>query len=74
LNTAIECRRKGNEETDLDQPGSLDGIMQSPGGPQEDPRGGFELGGWVVPYWDEDMAERLNRTFMGSAVNPLIGL
>ena len=36
---------------------SLDGIMQSPGGPHEDPRGGFEFGGWVVPYWDEDMAE-----------------
>jgi dihydrofolate reductase len=45
---------------------SLDGIMQSPGGPQEDPRGGFELGGWIVPYWDEDMAERLNRTVSGS--------
>ena len=45
---------------------SLDGIMQSPGGPQEDPRGGFELGGWIVPYRDEDMAEQLNRTVSGS--------
>ncbi|HET8725982.1 MAG TPA: dihydrofolate reductase family protein [Alphaproteobacteria bacterium] len=41
---------------------SLDGIMQSPGGPEEDPRGGFKLGGWIVPYWDEGMGERLNRT------------
>lgn len=45
---------------------SLDGIMQSPGGPEEDPRGGFKLGGWIVPYWDEAMEERLNRTIAGS--------
>jgi dihydrofolate reductase len=45
---------------------SLDGIMQSPGAPQEDPRGGFELGGWVVPYMDEEMAEQLNRSVSGS--------
>ena len=45
---------------------SLDGIIQSPGGPQEDPRGGFKLGGWAAPYRDEGMAERLNRTVSGS--------
>ena len=44
---------------------SLDGVMQSPGGPNEDPRNGFELGGWVVPYWDKEMAERLNQTVAG---------
>ena len=32
---------------------SLDGIMQAPGGPEEDPTGGFEYGGWTFPYWDE---------------------
>ena len=34
---------------------SLDGVMQAPGGPEEDPTGGFALGGWTFPYWDERM-------------------
>jgi dihydrofolate reductase len=34
---------------------SLDGIMQAPGGPEEDPTGGFTLGGWMVGYADESM-------------------
>jgi dihydrofolate reductase len=32
---------------------SLDGVMQAPGRPDEDPRGGFEHGGWAIPYNDE---------------------
>jgi dihydrofolate reductase len=38
---------------------SLDGVMQAPGGPEEDPTGGFALGGWAAPHFDEDMIERM---------------
>jgi dihydrofolate reductase len=34
---------------------SLDGVMQAPGGPEEDPTGGFSLGGWSFPFWDDTM-------------------
>lgn len=34
---------------------SLDGIMQAPGGPEEDPTGGFTLGGWMAGYAGDDM-------------------
>jgi dihydrofolate reductase len=34
---------------------SLDGIMQAPGAPEEDPTGGFSFGGWTFNYWDEAM-------------------
>jgi dihydrofolate reductase len=34
---------------------SLDGVMQAPGGPEEDPTGGFRFGGWAQPFWSEDM-------------------
>jgi dihydrofolate reductase len=38
---------------------SLDGVMQAPGGPDEDPTGGFTLGGWAVNYFDEEMMEQM---------------
>ena len=42
---------------------SLDGVMQAPGGPPEDPTGGFEYGGWTVPYWDEPMGQFMDECF-----------
>ena len=36
---------------------TLDGVMQAPGGPEEDPSGGFGYGGWLVNYWNEEADE-----------------
>jgi dihydrofolate reductase len=42
---------------------SLDGIMQAPGGPDEDPTGGFRFGGWVWPHSDEKFGEAIGEMF-----------
>ena len=42
---------------------SLDGVMQAPGGPDEDPTGGFEFGGWVFPHWDGVVDEAMGEIF-----------
>lgn len=40
---------------------SLDGVMQAPGGPEEDPTGGFKYGGWTANYWDEAMGQVMGK-------------
>ena len=34
---------------------TLDGVIQAPGGPQEDTDGGFTHGGWTQPYWHDEI-------------------
>src|SRR6266576_2806637 len=42
---------------------SMDGVMQAPGGPTEDPTKGFKFGGWELPYFGQDSREELDRVF-----------
>ncbi len=51
---------------------TLDGVMQAPGGPQEDPTGGFAYGGWSANYWDEVMGNVMTG-FMGLPFELLLG-
>src|SRR5437870_4637667 len=65
---ARSCRTVWADDTPLDRRGlpmskvvvnnslTLDGVMQAPGRPDEDLRGGFEHGGWALPYFDSVMA------------------
>ena len=53
---------------------SMDGVMQAPGGPEEDPTGGFEFGGWVATLGDTDpvFGDELGRLF-GEPFDLLLG-
>jgi dihydrofolate reductase len=51
---------------------TLDGVMQAPGGPEEDPTGGFTQGGWSVGYWD-DMMGQIMGTYMSKPFDLLLG-
>lgn len=42
---------------------SLDGVMQAPGGPEEDPSGGFAFGGWLAPFWDDTLGDAIGAIF-----------
>jgi dihydrofolate reductase len=51
---------------------TLDGVMQAPGGPEEDPSGGFEHGGWSFGYWDEQMQKAMGES-MSKPVDLVLG-
>ena len=51
---------------------TLDGVMQAPGGPEEDTSGGFAHGGWSVNYWDDRMGEVMGAA-MGVPFDLLLG-
>jgi dihydrofolate reductase len=51
---------------------SLDGVMQAPGGPTEDPTGGFEHGGWLPQFFDEDVGQAID-AFFGQDYDLLLG-
>src|SRR5437879_230636 len=42
---------------------SMDGVMQAPGGPWEDPTKGFKFGGWVMPYFCREFGEEIDSVF-----------
>jgi dihydrofolate reductase len=51
---------------------SLDGVMQAPGGPREDPTGGFTLGGWTAPHFDDTLGGAMGQIF-GRPFDLLLG-
>jgi dihydrofolate reductase len=51
---------------------SLDGVMQAPGGPQEDPTGGFKFGGWTFPHFDQESGAAMGEIF-GRPFDLLLG-
>lgn len=51
---------------------TLDGIVQAPGGPEEDPDSGFDQGGWSVGYWDDQVDQEMS-DFMGSPFDLVLG-
>ncbi|HEY7150616.1 MAG TPA: dihydrofolate reductase family protein [Solirubrobacterales bacterium] len=44
---------------------TLDGVMQAPGGPEEDPDEGFDHGGWSVGYWDDQIEQAMGESMSG---------
>lgn len=44
---------------------TLDGVMQAPGGPEEDTSGGFKYGGWIASYWDDILSSVMGEQMAG---------
>ena len=44
---------------------TLDGVMQAPGGKDEDTDGGFEYGGWTIPFWHDDIGQSFGELMQG---------
>ena len=45
---------------------TMDGVLQGPGGKEEDPTNGFKWGGWSVPYWDDQMNKAMQKLMSAS--------
>ena len=45
---------------------TLDGVIQAPGGAEEDTDGGFKHGGWTLPYWDDEIGNHFFEAFSGA--------
>ncbi len=52
---------------------SLDGVMQAPGGPHEDPTGGFKFGGWTFPFWDDSADPAMDKFLIAPDYDLLLG-
>lgn len=52
---------------------SLDGIMQAPGGPEEDPTGDFRFGGWTFPFHDESSGPAMEKFLIAPEYDLLLG-
>ena len=52
---------------------SLDGVMQAPGGPEEDPSAKFDLGGWVFPFWDDSGGAQFDKFLVEPDYDLLLG-
>lgn len=52
---------------------TMDGVMQAPGGPEEDPSAAFAFGGWQAPYMDDDIAGAVNEAELKEDVEYLLG-
>ncbi len=52
---------------------TLDGVMQAPARPEEDPRGGFQHGGWAAPYQDSVIGAKMGELMANSQGSLLFG-